>query len=204
MVGDVLDLVRAGAAVGLLELRQNVGERLSGEVHAEQPRRDLILELRRQRRNEALGLEGWVADRFGAKGIEARCEVAVRPVGLDERHRGSDGAEERLVGDRCRRRLGLARDGRRSLDHRSGLAVLGGAQELDEPRNAGMLREQVAIAALEQRAPLGGHALWVLEVFVEKRARITSVESVDLSHDALFFVAGAFPLSEGATRAAWT
>jgi hypothetical protein len=45
-----------------------------------------------------------------------------------------------------------------------------------------MLRDQLAVAALEERPPLGGHCLGILEVLLEDTARVTGVESVDLVH----------------------
>ncbi len=64
VVRDVLDLVRAGAAVDLLESRQHVGERLAGHVEAEQVGRDPLLELPRQRRLEPQRLERRISDRW--------------------------------------------------------------------------------------------------------------------------------------------
>ena len=57
VVGEVLELVRDRAAVRLRELRQDVGERLAGNVHAQHRGRDLRLELGRQLRLEAERLE---------------------------------------------------------------------------------------------------------------------------------------------------
>ena len=53
VVGDVLDLVDAGAAVDLLKLRKDVRQRLARHVNAEQTRRDLFLDIGRQRRDRA-------------------------------------------------------------------------------------------------------------------------------------------------------
>ena len=126
VVGDVLDLVCARAGVRLLQLRKHVRQGLPGEVHAEELRGNLPLELQRQRRNEALRLERRVSHRLRAEGIEPRGEVAVRAVSLHESHGCGDGAEKLLVGDRGRRRLGLDRHLRRRGDDGRGLAVLGG------------------------------------------------------------------------------
>ena len=49
-------------------------------------------------------VERRVADRLGAERVEARGEVAVHAVGLDEAGRGLDRLEQRLVRDRRRRR----------------------------------------------------------------------------------------------------
>ena len=62
VVGDVLDLVRDRAAVGLAELRQDVCERLAREVDAEVAGRDPRLQLGRQLRLETARLERRVAD----------------------------------------------------------------------------------------------------------------------------------------------
>ena len=121
----------------------------------------------------------------------------MRAVRLHESHRRGDGAEQRLVGGRASAPARPRPAPRGRLDYGRSLAVLGGAQQLDQARDAGMLREQVAVAALEQRAPLGGNALRVLQVLVEKRAGVARIESVDLSHVAVFFVAGAFPPASG-------
>ena len=78
MVGDVLDLEGAGAGVGLLELRQHLGERLAGRVNPQQAGRDSCLKLRRQPGLQSFRLESRIADRLASKGIEARGQVAVR------------------------------------------------------------------------------------------------------------------------------
>ena len=54
---------------------------------------------------EALGLERGISGRLAAERVEARGEVAVHAMRLDERHRGRDRAEELLRG---RVRLGAA------------------------------------------------------------------------------------------------
>ena len=95
VVRDVLDLVRDRAAVDLLEPRQDVGERLARNLDAEQRRRDLRLQLGRERRLQHLRLERRVADRLGAERVEAGGEMAVRAVRLHERHRRGDAAEQR-------------------------------------------------------------------------------------------------------------
>ena len=110
-------------------------------------------------------------------------EVAVRAVRLDERHRRGDAAEQlRVDGRRLRR-----------LEHRD--RCLGGVglgprvadvvgpvprKTLEQPREPGMGREQFGVAALEERAPLGRHALRVLEVVVEQRACVAGVQAVDV------------------------
>ena len=97
VVGDVLDLVGDRPAVGLAQRGQGVRERLARDVQAQVPRRDPRLELRRERRLEALWLERGVADRLRAEGVELRGEVAVHAVRLDERHGCGDAAEEHVV-----------------------------------------------------------------------------------------------------------
>src|SRR5262249_59196446 len=74
VVGDVLDLVRAGSGVRLLQLRQHVAERLARRVDAQDARRDAALELRRQLRRHPLRLEGRIADRLAAERVEVRSE----------------------------------------------------------------------------------------------------------------------------------
>src|SRR5207302_1795843 len=75
VVGDVLDLVRARAGVGLAQMREHVGERLAGHAHAEDVGRDSRLELARQLRLEPLGLERGIADGLRAERVEVRGEV---------------------------------------------------------------------------------------------------------------------------------
>ena len=112
MVGDVLDLVRDRARVDGLQLRQRVGQRLALDVETEDGGGDARLQLGRQRGDEPRLVECRVAHRLGAERIEPRGKMAVHPVGLDERHRRRDAAEERLVdrlagGRRRRLRHGL-------------------------------------------------------------------------------------------------
>ena len=97
VVGEVLELVRDRAAVRLRELRQDVGERLAGNVHAQHGGGDLRLELGRQLRLEAQRFERGVADRLRAERVEPRREMPVRAMRLDERHRRRDAAEQPLV-----------------------------------------------------------------------------------------------------------
>ena len=107
VVGEVLDLVGHRAAVDLAEVRQRLLQRLAGDVDAEQRGRDALLQLRRQRRDQARLVERRIAERLGAERVEAGGEVAVHAVRLDERHRRGDGAEQRLV-DPCRLRAAPA------------------------------------------------------------------------------------------------
>ena len=64
---------------------------------AQQPGRDARLQLRRELRLHALGLERGIAGRLGAERVEPGREMAVRPVRLDERHRRGDAAEQLVV-----------------------------------------------------------------------------------------------------------
>ena len=91
VVGDVLDLVGARAAVDLAQLRQDVGERLARDVDPEDVGRDQSLQLRRQLGLAPLRVERRVADRLAAERVEPRGEVAVSAMGRDQRHRGRDG-----------------------------------------------------------------------------------------------------------------
>ena len=97
VVGDVLDLVGTRAAVRLAKPRQHVGQRLTGDVDAKNVGRDQLLELGRQLRLQAFRLEGRVADRLRAERVEPCGEVPMGAVGLDERHRRCDRAQEGLV-----------------------------------------------------------------------------------------------------------
>ena len=53
-------------------------------------------------------------------------------------------------------------------------------QLLEQPRDPGMGRDELGIAALEERAPLGRHRLGVLEVLVEQGARVAGIQAVDV------------------------
>ena len=131
--GDVLDLVGDRAAVGLAQARDDVGERLARHADAQDRGRDLGHDLGRQ--VQRLGVERRVALGLGAERIEPRGEVAVRAVGLDQRHRGLDRLQELEVG--------LAGDGGRGLGRpRSGAGAAavvgvgaGGAAPISTPRS---------------------------------------------------------------------
>ena len=104
----------------------------------------------------------------------------MRAVRLDERHGRGDAAEQLGVGGT---RL---RDRRR--DRRSGAAAAAWpfpagrppAGLLEQAGDPGMGRDEVGIAALEERAPLRRHRLGVLEVLVEQGARVAGVQAVDV------------------------
>ncbi len=176
MVGDVLDLVRDRPAVRLLEQGQRLGERLRGDVQAEQLGWDLALELGRQVRRNAIGVELRVSDRLRAERVEACCEYAMRAVGVDERHRRRHcgqqvrrgrGGRWCLDGCRLRRRRSRGRR-RRSLGRDGG---------------SGLRRSELSGDALGQHLPpLLRNRLGILEVVVEQRGRVAGVEAVDISH----------------------
>ena len=124
--GDVLDLVGDRAAVGLAQVRDDVGQRLAGHADAQDRGRDLGHDLGRQL--QRLGVERGVALGLGAERVQPRGQVAVRAVRLDQRHRGLDGLQQlevRLAGH-GRRRLGLGRRrrARRSASARSAPAPI--------------------------------------------------------------------------------
>ena len=105
VVGDVLDLVRDRARVDLAQRRQRLEQGLAGHREPKQARRDARLQLVRQRRLQAGLVERRVAHRLGAERIEARVQVPVHAIRLDERHGGRDPSQELVVGA-CARRAG--------------------------------------------------------------------------------------------------
>ena len=96
VAGDVLDLVGDRAAVGLLEVRQGVGERVARDGDAQDRRGDLPHQLRSQ--VHRLRVERRVAARRRAERVEPRGEMAVHPVRLDDGGGGLDGLEQDLAG----------------------------------------------------------------------------------------------------------
>ena len=142
VVRDVLDLVRHRPAVGRAELREDFAERFALAVQAEEPRRDARLELRRQLRDQPVGVERGIPGRRGAERIEVRGEMAVHPVRLDERHCGGDASEQLLVD-----RSGL---GGRSRWSRGAVPV--GRNELMEPLRGRQVSGQVGIRTRSRRA----------------------------------------------------
>ncbi len=115
--GDVLDLVRDRAAVGLVQMRQRVGQRRAWHVHVQHLRRDLRLDLGRQA--ERLRVEPGIALGLGFERVQARREVAVAAVAADE-HRRRVHRFEQLVARRRSARGVAARDGRRRCRCRGG------------------------------------------------------------------------------------
>ncbi len=97
----MLDLVGHRPAVGLAKKRESIGQRLAGDVDAQDTCGHLGLELRREPGLEALGLERGISRRLASERIEARGKVAVHAMRLDERHRGRDCSEELLRGRSC-------------------------------------------------------------------------------------------------------
>ena len=194
VVRDVLDLVRDRPAVDLAQLGQNVGEGLALDADAQHRGRDALLKLRGQRRLEQLGLERGVADGLGAERIEVCRKVAVRPDRLDQRHRRGDAPDEQVVGFRWRSRRRFDRSrlrlrcrswfGRRL--HLSGSTVR--LERLDEPGEAGQRLHDRRVAALEERPPLLGHRLGILEVLLEKRLGVARIQPIDVAHAHLRFV----------------
>ena len=102
VAGDVLDLVGDRAAVGVLQVRQRVGERVAGDRDAQDRRGDLPHQLGRQ--VHGLRVERRVAARRRAERVEPRGEVAVHPVRLDDRRGRLDRLEQDLARARRRRR----------------------------------------------------------------------------------------------------
>jgi hypothetical protein len=200
VVRDVLDLVGDRSGIDLSQLRQDVAERLSVDADTEHRRGDPGLKLRRQGRLQQLPLERGVTDGLRAERIEVRRQVAMGANRLDQRHRGGDAADEELVGHGLRRRgcgrlwrdrwrfdaLGLRlrerlRDGRL---RRSAILL----QALDQPGQPRQRLDRRRIAALEERSPLLGHRLGVLEVLLEQSLGVAHVQAVNVTHAHLTFV----------------
>ena len=190
VVRDVLNLIGDRAAVDLAQARIHVGERVALDVEAEQRRRDARHQSGCQLRDQPFRLERRIAVRLGAERVEARTEVPVRAVRLDERHRRRDPADQLVVGDRgccryCRcfgcnrshrRRLGC---GRRLRDRCVTVAAVS-LQALEEAGEPRLGREQLFRRALKERAPLGRDGAGVVEVLLEQQRRIARVQSIDL------------------------
>ncbi len=158
-----------------MQLRQRVGERLGLDVGPQEPRGDALLELRRQLRNHPLGFESRITGRLGAERIEARSEMAVRPMRLDERHRGGDTAQELLV------RRGRHRSSRRRLDDGRAAVPTSTLDVLQQPQQARLRGEEPRVAALEERAPLGRNRVGILEVLLEQLPSEAGVQQIDVA-----------------------
>ena len=92
VVRDVLDLEGHRSAVGLAQVRKDLGERVAGDMDAQDRGRDLLHDVRGEA--EALRLEGGIPDGLGAERVEMRGEMAVRPERFDEGRAGGNGGEE--------------------------------------------------------------------------------------------------------------
>ena len=131
VIRDVLDLVGDRPRVGLTKVRQSVGQRLALDVQTEQRGRNPRLQLRRQLRDQALGLESRIAGRIGTERVEAGREMPVHPERFDERHRRGDPSEELRVLRRDRRS-----GRRRRRGDRRRVTVPVGSRELEQAREA--------------------------------------------------------------------
>ena len=56
---------------------------------------------------------------------------------------------------------------------------------LQEACEAGMGRDDLAVAALEEQSPFARDRLWILEILLEEVARVARVQAVDVSHYVL-------------------
>ena len=137
----MLELVGDRAAVGLAELRQNVGERLARHVDTQDRRGNARLQLRRELRLEPQRLERRVADGLRPERVEPCGEVAVRAVRLDERHGRSDPAEQLRIGRGLRDRNGDRRRVR-GLGVAVPLRGCGGRQGLEQACDPRVGRDQ--------------------------------------------------------------
>ncbi len=128
VVGDVLELVRARAAIGLPKPGQDIGKCLARDVYAEHLGGDQPLALRRQLRLQPLGLQRRISHGLGTQRVEPCGQMAVPAVGGHERHRGGDGGEQLLVdggrSDRRDRLGGRSRRLRRRRRRHVAVAVL--------------------------------------------------------------------------------
>ena len=183
VVGDVLDLVGDRAAVDLAQPRVRVGERL------------------RRRRRAAEAVPGCAPSaRASASGSAARARVPGRPAARSRAGRvraarwpcvryalTSDiAAATPPSSSLVRRRRLAARERGRSrqparepppADARSWPSPW---KQLEQPRQAGLQREQRFGLALEERPPLGRHRARIVEVLLEEQRRVARVQSVDL------------------------
>ena len=152
---DVLDLVGHRPAIRLAEKREGIGQRLAGDMDAQDPCGHLGLELGSEPGLEAFGLERGISGRLAAERVEARGQVAVHAMRLDERHRGRDRTEELL-----RRRVRLG--GRGSV-----AAVRGARVELADPLDD-RARLELLGGVLEERAPSRVDRLGRSQVLLEQ------------------------------------
>ena len=114
--------------------------------------------------------------------------MSVHPVRLDERHRGSDAADQGLVdrrGRRMRVRRLRGRRGRRCRRRwcwrRRGCGVpVAALERLQQPQQTGVRRDELAVAALEELTPLGRDRVGILEVVLEQQTGVAGVQAVDV------------------------
>ena len=118
--------------------------------------------------------------------------MAMHPVRLDERHRGGDTADQGLVErrGRCGRfalRRGLGRRGRFGSGGRCRCGRRGrrgvpvaAIERRQQPEQTGMRSDELAVAALEERAPLGRDSVRILEVLIEQQPGVAGVQAVDV------------------------
>ena len=152
-VGDVLDLVGDGAAVGVLELGVDVGKRLAGEVRPQDARRD---------RGHRLGCEvlcGFqcrIPDGRVAKRVQRRRKMTVVAVSLQQAHRRrgcSQGGIVSRAGRCCRRH---ARRGGGEGRHARGLECRDGdAQAVGDVLVESVLALEVQIDLTQERSAFG-------------------------------------------------
>ncbi len=76
-------------------MRKSVGERLTGNVDAQNLRRNPAHQLLGQAGLETFRLESGVAHGLAAERVETSREVAVHAMGLDQGHRSRDSPEEK-------------------------------------------------------------------------------------------------------------
>ena len=124
---DVLDLVGDRPAVGLAQVRQRVGQRLAGHVHAQDARRDPLHQLGGQA--ERLGIERRVALGLAAERIESGRQVPVGAVGLEQRGGRLHRLHQFLVEGGWRRGGGGRGDGGRRGSGARGPAADGGGRQ---------------------------------------------------------------------------
>ena len=108
--GDVLYLVRDRPAIGLAQVRQRLGERVAGNVHAQDLGRDLRHQLGRE--SERLWVQRGVALGLGAERVQAGGEMAVGAKCLQQRRGGLHRLQQLLhARRRGRLRCGSGGDG---------------------------------------------------------------------------------------------
>ena len=172
---DVLHLVGDGAAVGLLEVGEGVGEGLAGHIDPHQLGGDGAHVLGREA--ERPRVESRVASRLGAERIQPGRPVSEVPVGLHECHPGGDGLELLVLlalgcGDgrgtgrlarRRHRRIGrhVGSPGAQLREQIGVEAVRAGEEPFHSPQEGaglGALDDAVVVGRRERHAPIAAHA----------------------------------------------